>query len=183
MSVEVAWLPSPESDVASYVLERSSTVLGPWALIGTIPNSLTGGAYDSATGLFKYPDPDGTEFLWYRLKAVDTAGLVSDPSEPFRAVGSAPVYGESQVKINHDYPTPGSLSYVTSAGVGVAGAIIRAFRADDYDLNATVPPVAVTITGEGGRWQDNMYLTPGYSYIILYAKEGHYGPDSTRISL
>lgn len=183
MSVEVAWLASPEADVASYVLERSNTVLGPWVSIATIANDASSSYYEPGTGLFKYPDPDGTEFLWYRLKAIDTANLISDPSEPFRALGSIPAYEESQVKVNHDYPTPGALTYVTPAGVGVSGAVIRIFRADDYDLNTTAPPVAVTMTVEGGRWQNNIYLTPGYPYILLYSKEGLYGPDSARITV
>lgn len=183
MAVQVKWLPSPESDVASYVLEWSSTVLGPWAVRATVPNDQTGNYYDAADGLFSYPDSDGNELTWYRLKAIDTAQLVSDPSEPFRAVATPPEYGNSQVKVDHDYPEQGRLSYVTESGVGVDGAIIRAFRASDYDESNNVPPVATTITHLGGRWKDSMYLTPGYTYVIVYAKEGSYGPDSSRIDV
>lgn len=183
MSVEVRWLPSPESDVASYQLEWSIGVLGPWEFLAEVVNDVTGPYYVAAEGLFSYPDPSGTELTWYRLKAVDTAGLISDPSEPFRAVATPPVYGASQVKVNHDYPEVASLTYVTDAGIGIDDAIVRAFRASDYDANNNVPPVATTITQNGGRWKDNMYLTPGYTYIILYAKEGQYGPDSARIDV
>lgn len=183
MSVEIKWLPSAEGDVATYVLERAPSVLGPWTQLATIVNDATGPFYEASSGLFAYPDPDGTEFLWYRLKAIDTAGLISDPSDPFRAQPTRPTYGESQVKVNHDYPTPGRLTYLTVSGVGVDGALVRAFKASDYEANVATPPAAVTITENGGRWKDNMYLTPGYTYIILYAKEGAYGPDSVRVDV
>lgn len=183
MSVEVKWLPSPESDVSSYVVERATSVLGPWSVLATVENDSTSEAYDPVTGLFSAPDPDGSELIWYRLKAVDTAGLVSDPSEPFRAVVTPPSYGSSQVRIDHNYPEPDRLRYVTDAGLGVDDAIVRVYRASDYDASVNAPPVATTITYAAGRWKDPIFLTPGYTYIVLYSREGQYGPDSVRIDV
>lgn len=183
MSVQVNWLASPEADVASYIVERSVSVLGPWTELATVVNDKTGPAYDPATGLFGAPDPDGNELTWYRLRAVDTAELVSDPSEPFRATATPPSYGESQVKVDHDYTAENRLRYVTPSGEGIDDALVRVFRASDYDLAYNVPPVGTTITHLSGRWKDSLFLTPGYTYIVLYSKEGHYGPDSVRIDV
>lgn len=91
MSVRITWLPSTDADIASYDVERSPSLGGPWTLLQNIlHNPANAAVYDSVNGVFFYVDAVGTGTSYYRLTAIDSVGQRSPVSPPFRPAGSAP---------------------------------------------------------------------------------------------
>jgi hypothetical protein len=182
MSVKVTWAPSPESDVASYDLEWAPNLVSPvtWTLIVNIPNNQAGPNFDTITGTFFYSHADGVDTTYYRLYAYDTAGNKSAPSTPFKAPSGNPAI-PNNVKVDHNYPTPASLRYQTAGGVPIEGAVVRIFKKADFDVGNTSIALATTFTNARGEWVNPIFLTTGFTYTILFAKEGLYGPDSREV--
>ena len=180
MAVEIDWLPNPETDVTSYIIQKASASAGPWATLATIANVRSGVHYDSVNGTFQYIDAPGTTADWYRLIAVDSVGLQSAPGSPFQLSQSQTI-DTRQTKVTPDYGEASALKYVTAAGVPVEGAYVRAYRAVDYDAGGA-NPVAITVTQADGSWRDPLLLSAGYTYVLQFAKEGQFGPDSVRIT-
>ncbi len=181
MSVEIDWLPNPETDVTTYILQKAATASGPWVTVATIENVRSGPYYDDVNGTFQYVDESGTSSDWYHLIAVDTIGLPSAPSAPFQ-LAQSPTVDARQTKVTPDFGGAGELKYVTQAGVPVDGAIVRVYKELDYAAGSA-DPVAITVTQADGTWRDALFLSTGYTYIIQFAKEGQFGPDSRRISV
>jgi len=184
MAVQIQWAPDSTTVVTTYVVERSGDRTGPWTFLADVPNTRdVGNTYYRSTPspAFVFTDDVGTAANWYRVSSVGPTGLRTTGG-PIPAIEIIPVNQTDQTRVTSDYPTAGALSYVTSAGAPVAGATVRAFRAPEYDSGGAAP-VALTLTTAEGTWRDALYLTRGYTYVIQFAKEGSYGPDSTRISV
>lgn len=176
MSIKIAWQPSGETDIASYNVERSTSVNGPFALVVNIPYNLSGPNYDSGQGVFFYQDDTGTTLHYYRLIAVDTAGQKSAPSSPFRATTGTPATN-NLVRVDHNYNSTGYLRYQTLSGSPIEGAVVRVYKKIDFDQGATDAPLAITLTDVNGNWVNPVYLVTGYTYVVQFHREGLYGPD------
>lgn len=181
MSIKVSWAPSVEADIASYDLERTDSLATPaWALLVNVEHDLAGPDYDATAAKFFYLDPDGDVTKYYRLIAIDQAGNRSLPSMPFQAVASGPAIPNT-VKVDHNYGTPAALRYQTTGGVPIEGALIRIFRKADFDAGLASVALAVTQTNASGNWVSPVFLTAGFTYTLVFAKEGLYGPDTHEI--
>lgn len=181
MSIKVTWVPSVEPDVASYDLEWAADLVAPvWALVANVPNDLLGPNFDAVSNKFFYAHSTGTDSTYYRLFAYDTAGNKSAPSTPFKAPSGIPAI-PNNVRVDHNYPTPASLRYQTASGVPIEGAVVRVFRKADFDVGNTNIALATTLTNARGEWVNPIFLTTGFTYTILFAKEGLYGPDSREV--
>lgn len=101
MSARITWQPSTDADIASYDLERASSVGGPWSLLANILHNLSGPNWDTENTVFFYVDALGTENTYYRLTAIDSAGQRSPVSAPFQAAGAAPIAIPSLVNTIH----------------------------------------------------------------------------------
>lgn len=181
MSIKVSWAPSTETDIASYDLERADDLVSaPWVLQINVPHSLVGPNYDTLSGKFFYSDPSGDTTKFYRLIAIDLATNRSAPSTPFQAVPTAPAV-PATVKVDHNYPSPANLRYQTGGGIPIENALIRVFRKSDFDQGLTASALAVTMTNARGEWVNPIFLAAGYTYTVVFALEGLYGPDSVEI--
>jgi hypothetical protein len=181
MTIKVTWVPSPEIDVVSYDVERTDDLNVPaWTLLANIPHNLTGPNYDVGLGKFFYVDNiiDTTKF--YRLTAIDLVGNRSVPSTPFQILPSGAAI-TNNVKLDHNYPTPGGLRYQTIGGVPIDDAVVRLFRKSDFDQGLTDTALATTRTNARGDWVSPIYVTIGFTYVVQFAKEGLYGPDLREI--
>lgn len=82
MANQIVWPKNPETDIASYVVQRGDAETGPFATIATVPADQN---YDPNTETYSLSDPTGTASHWYRIAAVDNADQQSDWSDPFPA--------------------------------------------------------------------------------------------------
>jgi hypothetical protein len=87
------------------------------------------------------------------------------------------------VKIDHNYGSTDALRYLTSGGSPVADAQVRIYYKTDYDLGNTQTPLAITRTKADGRWENVLYVFPGYTYTIQFLKVNSYGPDKVEITV
>jgi hypothetical protein len=181
MSVRIAW-DTAQPNLAYFKIESAYTASGPWTFKDDVVADRSGPNYDTVGATFFYVDLTGTDTTWYHVISVDRSGLVSAPSVPMQAVPPAPALDTYQTRVTADYPSVGDLKYVTASGAPVVGAFVRAFYASSYGTPQGVP-LAVTKTLDDGSWQDPIYLEMGYTYVIEFAKQGAYGPDSKRIVL
>lgn len=88
MSVRIAWSPVTESSTASYDIERSLSISGPWVFLVNIPHNTSDvSIYDVDANEFFYVDQSGSSAFFYRLISINDQAQRSAPSEPF---GSSP---------------------------------------------------------------------------------------------
>jgi len=181
MSITVNWPPNPETDMASYEIQRADNLQSsPWTVLGTVPSTQSGPNWDPVNHVYIYLDTTGDESKFYRLVAIDTVGNRSVPSTPFQPIPTQPAIPNT-VKIDQNYGSVAALRYQTAAGVPVEGALIRVYRKSDFDQGLTDAPLAVGMTNVNGDWVNPIYLTTGFTYVVQFAKEGLYGPDKTEI--
>ena len=176
----IKWLPSTESDIASYKIERGPDSLGPFTLIATITHDLTDPTVFDGTHFF-YQDNTGTATDWYRLIAVDTSALESQPSVPFTVASPPPSTPAETVGLNHNYGGVNNYQTVDPSNVPLQGVQIRVYFKSDYDANNLNNPVGITLTDSKGLWEAPIFVAPGFDYVIHFEKPGEYGP--TVISL
>lgn len=95
-----------------------------------------------------------------------------------------PQTGPGCVRIDHNFNTPGRLTYETDCCVGISGATVSAFRQAAWDANQRGPDavVAAIQTTTNGHWSMAMLLDPG-NYVLKFEKVGEYGPDITTITV
>lgn len=180
MANKIVWAASPENDVVSYILERSTTSSGPWVPLASVLNDTAGSNYDVSSAAFFYVDTDGALTSWYHLIAVDNVGLRSQPSAPFQAQADTPPLVDVQTRIDHHFPTTDNLRYILASGEGVMNATVRVFKQEGFQPNSSIA-LALTTTDENGRWRDPIFVLPGYTYVVQFSKEGLYGPDHTTV--
>lgn len=180
MSVRIAWLPNTDGDVVSYSVERADNPGGTWSVLAVVPHNLTGPAYDPDVNQFFYIDAAGTVTQFYQVTATDAQGTVSAPSAT--GVPSSPVPVITNVAhVDHDYGGIDALRYAAINGTPINNAVIRIYRKIDFDQGLIQHPLAITRTDERGEWVDPIYLTPGYTYVVQFAKETVCGPDHVEI--
>jgi hypothetical protein len=80
--VTISWPANTEPDLHHYVIQRSSSSAGPWTNVSSTTDNTTTSFTD--TGL-----ESGTTY-YYRIVAVDDAGLASDPSPEFPVTTTKP---------------------------------------------------------------------------------------------
>lgn len=180
MSVRIAWGPSTNTAIASYEVQSSSALGGPYVVLANVPHNLAGPDYDAPAGLFFYIDAVGSLTTWYRLIAIDSAGNRSIPSAPLEPTSASPTI-TNVVKVDHNYGSPGALRYQTAGGVPVEAAIVRVYSKTLFDQGLTDTALAITLTDSRGNWVNPVSLTAGFTYTVQFAKEGLYGPDKTEI--
>ena len=181
MGIKVSWHPSTETDIASYIVERADNITGaPFNFLVQITHTIPGPNYDAGTNTFFYLDATGDTTKFYRLISVDVVSQQSIPSTPFQAHSTTPV-PPNNVKVDHNYPTPGNLRYQTSGGLPIEAAYVRIYKKSEFDLGNTATPLAITMTNAQGNWVNPVSLTTGFTYVVQFAKESLYGPDKTEI--
>lgn len=180
MSVKVTWSPSTYPTIASYNIERASSSGGPYTFLANVVHNLAGANYDAGAGQFFYVDTGGTLSNWYRLVSIDAANNHSVPSAPLEPVSLTPTVTNT-VRVDHNYGSPGALRYQTAGGVPVEQALIRVYLKTAFDQGDTDQPLAITMTDANGNWVTPVMLTTGFTYTILFAKQGLYGPDKQEV--
>ena len=180
MSVRIEWAPSTETDLDHYVVNSGSSPTGSFTFLANVSYNLTGPNFDQVKGVFFYVDAGGTTSTYYTLAAVDTGGTSSLPSQPFQAAGVPPAIPNT-VMVNENYGGTDALIYQDDAGNPIEGALIRAFTKTSYDAGDTNVALAVTTTNALGRFVAPIFLTTGYTYTLVFAKQTYYGPDAIEI--
>lgn len=126
---------------------------------------------------------------FYRIKLTHADGEAEFPVEwaPLDIVlgGAAdpvpPVF-ENTVKLDHDYPQPGDLAYMTPGGSPIPAAQVRVYAKADYDAGKLGNPVGITRTDTRGRWETGILVAPGFEYVIQFFKPNEFGPDVTQVT-
>lgn len=181
MGIKISWHPSTEPDIASYILERAPDITGsPFVFLAQINHQVPGPNYDPVTNTLWYLDETGDTTKFYRLISVDAVNQQSIPSTPFQAHSATPV-PPNNVKVDHNYPTPGNLRYQTTSGLPIEAAYVRVYKKADFDQGRTDVPLAITMTNAQGNWVNPISLTTGFTYVVQFAKESLYGPDKAEI--
>ena len=131
--------------------------------------------HSDAQGFF-YVDASGDVTMWYRTIAYDADNVILDDSGPYAFSPNAAALVPTKVRVDHDYGAKDALRYVAESGMGIPQAKIYVWTLPDYQQGLLDNAVASTLTDDDGRWVAPAYLTPGFSYAIVFQKEGSYGP-------
>jgi hypothetical protein len=81
------------------------------------------------------------------------------------------------VKISHDYPLAGDMTYMTPGGSPIVNAQIRVYYKSDYDAGNLGAPVGITSTDDAGKWRNSLLVLPGFTYVSRFEVPGCFGPD------
>jgi hypothetical protein len=81
MGNKISWLPSSDTDIYAYRIERASAESGPFSPLATIIHNLANPlVFDSAAGKFFYVDSSGIAGNWYVIVAIDNTAEESTPA-------------------------------------------------------------------------------------------------------
>jgi hypothetical protein len=90
--------------------------------------------------------------------------------------------GTGDCLVDQDYPTDGNLCYISSEGIPIDNADVRAYLKDDYcaGRRGNEYVKGYTTTTMDGSWRNPLMLDSGL-YIIEFRKQGVSGPDIVEI--
>jgi hypothetical protein len=93
------------------------------------------------------------------------------------AVPTPPPF-ENTVPINHDYPLPGTMTYMTPGGSPIENAQVRLYYKSDYDAGNLAAPLGITTTDAHGNWKNTLLVLTGFTYTVRLEKAYEFGPDT-----
>jgi hypothetical protein len=171
--------PLPVSGTSGLVeIYRSDAATGPFSQIDSLPAPLP----VDDKGNFFYEDFMGEATKFYRCIFFDGSGVTLKDTGVFSPSSIGGLDVPTKVKVDHNYPLGDSLRY-THNGNPISDAVVRVFRAVDWDLGLRDVGLAVTFTREDGRWASPFWLATGLDYVVCFSKEAMYGPDPVRITV
>lgn len=91
-----------------------------------------------------------------------------------------PVF-ENVIRLDHDFPLPGDMTYMTPGGSPIPDAQIRVYAKADYDARRLDAPIGHTTTNAHGKWNRAILVVPGYTYVVHFFKPGEFGPDVKQV--
>lgn len=180
MSVLVYWLP-PEDLTPTrfelYVVEASER------FVAAVPHQIPGPYWENTERRYRYEDTQGTDLSVYRVRSLGPNGELYGDTGPFQPSASRAAGMLARRRLDHDYGGVNALQYATRSGVGVPQATIRVYRASDWDANRRDAPLFITGTDADGKWTSPIWLETGLAYVLVFEKQGSFGPDVRRLSL
>ena len=88
-----------------------------------------------------------------------------------------------EVALTQDTGGESNLSYVSPAGEAIEGASIRVYTQEDWASGNHSVVQGVSFTDYRGGWQTPVFVDTGRTYVVVFAKPGHFGPDTETIVL
>lgn len=171
--------PLPVSGTPALVeIYRGDLSVGPFSQIDSLPAPLPVDEH----GNFFYEDFYGEATKFYRCIFLDGPGVTLKDTGVFTPSSIGGLDVPTKVKVDHNFPTPDALRY-THTGNPISDAVVRVFRAADWDAGLRNVGLAVTSTREDGRWASPFFLATGLDYVVCFSKEAMYGPDPVRITV
>jgi hypothetical protein len=167
-------LPSDVVDVLKFTTELNPTSLSIDQLKSIILLTFT--PLDTSTlalGLYNYQiqvtleSGDVFDVIPWSLFDLNLGGTAVPVQPPFL----------NTVKISHDYPLAGDMTYMTPGGSPIVNAQIRVFYKSEYDAGNLGTPVGITSTDDAGKWRQCLLVLPGYTYTVRMELAGCFGPD------
>jgi hypothetical protein len=180
MSTRFYWEPPDELTPTRYDLFVAGATE---QLLASIPHTIPGPYWIALTRRFTYEDPQGTDATFYRVRAIGPSGELYGDTGPFQPSAVTAARLAVRRRIDHNFGTPNALTYQTRSGVGVPDALVRVFRAPDWDQGRREVAQYVTETNNEGKWKSSMWLEPGLDYVVVFEKKNAYGPDTARITV
>lgn len=178
-----AYVPFANADWPTYATATDETPAGSGRYVCQFPVASPAGNYSWSVYLRAGGTPavgdvaigqgsgywDGTTFGGVsRVTDGISVAALPDPAP----LGYGPV-GTGSVTLNQDYPTADNLSFQTSKGQGIGGALVRAYLASEYTANPNAATIrGQTLTLDTGAWANNMDLDPA-DYKITFKADGY----------
>lgn len=182
VGIRVYWQPASDEDVAYYEVYSASSLDGPVLKRADIPHQVPGPNYQTKSARFFFDDTVGVaNETYYQIVPVAASGVALPDSGLFKPEGPMGGGTAMRVAVNHDYPAPDNLRFVTQAGVGIPDADIRIYFQADYESGQRDTPLYVVKTREDGRWDRPVLLEPGLSYVLLFVKTSAFASDPVTI--
>lgn len=181
MTTRIFWKPTL-TECHSYEVYIAPQSGGTFTLATTIYEDRTKAPFDTETGQYYYDDAEATASTIYRVQAFSAINELVADTGPFQPASSFGANLITRVKVDEHYGTADALRYLAS-GMPVPNALIRVYREADWDLGKTELALYVVETKPDGRWNSPIYLEPGLNYVLVFSKEGSYGPDIVRTTI
>lgn len=190
MAQSVSWLrPVSPNIIAFRLLVGDDGPEGEFRELVTILNAPVPPYWLPAANAFLYEDSDAPTRL-YRLISVDTYGnAYGAEAEPI-SPNAPPVTpaGENVVVVDQNTTGVDALRYVQPNGTPIAGADIRIYTKEAWDLKRFSQVIAMTTTDANGRFFTPLYVPTGQTYIVRFylqptSAAGGFGPDTAEIVL
>ena len=86
---------------------------------------------------------------------------------------------DTDVKLDHNYPSTDSMRFLDATGDPVASAKIRIYKL----VAGAEVPVSITTTASDGRWTQPSFVPPGFTYKVRFEKTEAFGPDEVELVL
>lgn len=178
--IRIYWEPPPDPDVAKYIINVQGINSG-ITFLGEVVHDLTGPNYIPAASRFFFDDGAGTYTTFYQVIAIAQSGVTISDTGLFQPAGPSAANTAARVRVDHNYPTPDNLRFVTASGTGIPDATIRVFKRPDFESGNTAVPLYTAATAGDGRWVRPLFLEPGFDYTLTFDKA--YGYTSAPVNI
>lgn len=119
-----------------------------------------------------YTDTSGTDKSIYRVRGLDALDSVVFDTGPFQPVVNHAADLQTQVRLDHNWPTVDARRYVDVGGNGIGGLVIRVYRQPDWAQGRTDLALSLSETDVTGRWKVPVFLETGFDYVLVTEKNG-----------
>lgn len=120
----------------------------------------------------EFTDSSGTDKSIYRVRGLDALDSVIFDTGPFQPVVNWAANLQTQVRLDHNWPSTDEHRYVDVGGNGIEGLVVRVYRQPDWAQGRTDLALSLTETDETGRWKTPIFLETGFDYVLVSEKNG-----------
>lgn len=180
MAQRIYWTPPELYTPTRYEVHLVET---PERFLTSIAHQVPGPYWEAPFRRFSVEDPQGTDTTVYRVRALGPNGELYGDSGPFQPSAAVAAGLASRTRVDHNFEDPDNLRYVTPSNQGIPDAIIRLFRASEWDQGRRDVSEYAVLTDANGRWKAPVWLEPGLDWVLIFEKAGEFGPDERRITV
>lgn len=181
--VRIFWEPAPDEDVAKYLVYSTLDKSQAPEFLREVAHAIPGPNYSDKRRTFYLDDLSGTTVTFYQVISVASSGVAIQDSGFFLPDGPVAAGIAARVKIDHNYPTPDNLQFLTESGIPIPQGMMRVYTRADYEAGQVDKPLFAVETREDGRWIRPVYVEPGMDYVVVADKEGSYASDPVVITV
>ncbi len=119
-----------------------------------------------------FTDASGTDKSTYRVRGLDALDNIVFDTGPFQPVVNRAADLQTQVRLDHNWPTTDAHRYVDVGGNGISGLVIRVYRQPDWAQGRVDLALSLSETDASGRWKIPVFLETGFDYVLVSEKNG-----------
>ncbi len=186
MGKRIYWTPPANSaDVTYYEITTAPQAGGTFVVLQPlfpVAQVAGNGSWDDVNKRYYFDDTSGTDTSVYRVVGFEGVGNTVADSGIFQPSSVVAAEMTARYMVDHNWGGVNALQYARN-GIPIPNGDVWVFTAADYDAGRRQVPLHRVKTATDGTWEAGIMLEPGLDYMVVFFKNGLYGPDKVRITV